>query len=108
MMYATQDEAFDRQEGLYSIPARFGIPATLIISAALHSLTVLLLTGVGVLQGLGWLYYVGIGIASVILIYEHGLVKPDDLSKMHTAAFRLNRYVSLIIFGCTLADLLWI
>jgi 4-hydroxybenzoate polyprenyltransferase len=108
MMYATQDEAFDRQEGLYSIPARFGIPATLIISAALHFFTVLLLLGTGVLQELGWLYYAGIGIASAILVYEHGLVTPDDLTKMHTAAFRLNRYVSLIIFGFTLADLLWI
>lgn len=108
MMYATQDEVFDLQEGLHSIPARFGIPATLKISAVLHCLTILLLIGVGALQGLGWLFYTGIGIASLVLIYEHGLVTPDDLSKMHTAAFRLNRYVSLIIFGCTLIDLMWI
>lgn len=108
MMYASQDENFDRQEGLYSMPARFGVPATFNISAGLHLLTVLLLIGVGMIQGLGWLYYCGIGTAVTILIYEHWLVTPDDLSKMHTAAFRLNRYVSLIIFICTLADLIWI
>jgi 4-hydroxybenzoate polyprenyltransferase len=108
MMYACQDEEFDRREGLFSVPARFGTPATLKISAGLHLLTMLLLMGVGIIQGLGWLYYVGIGVAGLILSYEHWLITPNDLSKMHTAAFRLNRYVSLIIFICTLADLVWI
>ncbi|MGI6648508.1 MAG: UbiA-like polyprenyltransferase [Bacillota bacterium] len=108
MMYACQDEEFDRQEGLYSVPARFGTPATLRISTILHGLTICLLIGVGVIQGLGWLYYIGIGIAATILCYEHWLITPNDLSKMHTAAFQLNRYVSLILFVFTLIDLVWI
>lgn len=108
MMYACQDKEFDCQEGLYSIPARFGIRATLFISAVLHFFTVALLILVGLWENLGWIYYLGIGVAMAVLIYEHRLVTPQDLSKMHTAAFGLNRYVSIIIFLCTLVDLVWI
>ncbi|NPV26343.1 MAG: UbiA family prenyltransferase [Firmicutes bacterium] len=104
-MYACQDEEFDRQEGLYSLPARFGTARTLQITAGFHLFTVLLLVAVGVTLGLGWLYYMGVGIAAGVLIYEHLLVSPGDLSKMNTAAFRLNRYVSTIIFVFTLVDM---
>lgn len=97
-MYACQDENFDRLEGLHSIPARFGTARALDIAAWFHTMTILLLLAVGFGMGLKFPYYLGVIIAALILRYEHRLVGPDDLSKMHTAAFRLNRYVSSIIF----------
>lgn len=104
-MYACQDEEFDRQEGLYSLGARFGTATALKITAGWHFLTVLLLTGTGVLMDLGLIYYLGVAIAAGILVYEHRLVGPGDLSKMNTAAFRLNRYVSTMIFIFALVDM---
>lgn len=98
IMYACQDEEFDRQEGIFSIPGCFGTRLALEIAAWFHTLTILLLLAVGFYLGLHWPYYVGIAVAVLILRYEHRLVQPDDLSKMDTAAFKLNRYVSTIVF----------
>jgi len=98
IMYACQDEEFDRQEGIFSIPGRFGTRLALEIAAWFHTLTVLLLLAAGFYLKLHWPYYVGIAAAVLILRYEHRLVQPHDLSKMDTAAFKLNRYVSAIVF----------
>ncbi len=104
-MYACQDIEFDRQQGLHSIPARFGEKGALIFSAVFHGFTIVFLTLAGFVLGLGLFYYSGIALAAVILIYEHILVKPGDLSRANFASFRINRYVGLLIFITTTIDL---
>ncbi|MCP4167016.1 MAG: UbiA family prenyltransferase [Chloroflexi bacterium] len=105
LIYACQDIDIDRAEGLYSIPARFGIPTALRISKIFHVLTVLLMIAVGIAMGLGWPYWVGIAIVAGLLIYEHSLVKPDDLSKVDLAFFTMNGYISMIALVATLLGL---
>jgi 4-hydroxybenzoate polyprenyltransferase len=104
VLYSLQDEGFDRNAGLYSIPSRFGTVGALWISGALHVLTVTCLVAVGLTLGRGIAYYVGCLAIAVILAYEHALVKPNDLSKLDKAFFDLNGYVSVAFFLCTLAD----
>lgn len=105
IMYACQDIEFDRRMILYSIPARFGEYRALVISAAFHALTVVLFVVNGMVLGLGGWYYLGITFAAVVLLYEHLLVLPGRLHMVNNAAFKFNRYVSLIIFVMTLIDL---
>ncbi len=105
LIYACQDVAIDREEGLHSIPARFSIPTALRISKIFHVLTVLLMIAVGIVMGLGWPYWVGIAIVAGLLIYEHSLVKPDDLSKVDLAFFTMNGYISVIALVATLLGL---
>lgn len=104
-MYACQDIEFDRETGLYSIPARFGESSALKISAFLHGLTILLFVVNGLVLSLGIWYYLGIAFAALVLVYEHLLVRPGKLELVNTAAFKINRYVSLVIFVMTLIDL---
>jgi 4-hydroxybenzoate polyprenyltransferase len=104
ILYSLQDERFDREAGLYSVPARVGPVAALWISALLHVATVLCLVMVGVTLGRGVAYYVGCAVIAAILAYEHALVRPHDLSKLDKAFFDLNGYVSVAFFLCVLAD----
>ena len=98
IIYACQDVQFDRQNGLQSIPARFGIPFALRLSSLCHFLTVLLLLGLGLFLGFSWLYWIGMAIIVVLLIWEHLLVKPDDLSNINIAFFNINGYISITLF----------
>jgi 4-hydroxybenzoate polyprenyltransferase len=106
IIYACQDLDFDRRRGLYSIPAQFGIYAALWISMALHVITVILLVVIWHVSPLGLIYLVGVGLVSAILIYEHAIVKPHDLSRVNLAFFTLNGAVSLILMFLTVADVL--
>ena len=101
LLYACQDAEFDRREGLHSIPARFGVPAALNLARLCHLLTVALLAAVGAWFQLGWLYWVGLAAISGLFIWEHSLVKPNDLSKLDMAFFNINGYISLTIFVAT-------
>ena len=105
-MYACQDIEFDRANGLYSIPARFGERGALRFSAVFHIFTVIFFILTGFILGLGLVYYLGIFFAAIVLFYEHLIVKPGDLSKVNFASFKINRYVGLIIFITTLIDIL--
>lgn len=106
IIYACQDLDFDRRRGLYSIPAQFGIYAALWISTALHVIAVILLVVIWHVSPLGLIYLVGVGLVSAILIYEHAIVKPHDLSRVNLAFFTLNGAVSLILMFLTVADVL--
>jgi 4-hydroxybenzoate polyprenyltransferase len=106
VLYALADRDFDRQAGIFSIPARFGISAALVISAALHLVSALALLAVGQAAGLGWIYMVGMAIVLLMLIGEHAILRPSDLSRLNVAFFNLNGYLSLIYFAATLADVL--
>jgi len=105
ILYACQDVDFDRREKLHSIPARFGIAFALRLAQVCHLLTVALLAWVGLWFGLSWPYWVGLAVVAALFVWEHSLVKPDDLSKLDLAFFNINGYISLTIFFATLAAL---
>ncbi len=107
IIYACQDYDFDRQEGIYSIPALFGIKKGLIISALLHVITFIFLGWAGLILNLGYFYWLGVFIAGVILVYEHSLVSPTDLSKLDAAFFNMNGILSVLMFIFTFADLVF-
>ena len=106
LIYACQDVDFDRREGLYSIPARFGVAKGLWLAQICHLLTVLALALVGWMAGLGWPYWLGLLAVVVLLAYEHSLVRPDDLSRVNLAFFTVNGYISIIAFASTFMALL--
>jgi 4-hydroxybenzoate polyprenyltransferase len=101
LIYSCQDLEFDRKMGLYSLPVRFGVAATLLTSTLLHVLTIALLLIVGILLHLGLLYWLGLTIATGLIVYEHRLVNPADLSKLNVAFFNMNGYIAVIVFICT-------
>ncbi len=106
ILYALADLDFDRQAGIHSVPARFGVRAALALSAALHLGTVLALLAAGQAAGLGAIYYLGVVAVLAIFIYEHSILRPSDLSRLDVAFFNLNGYVSLVYFAATLTQVL--
>lgn len=104
IIYACQDYQFDMAHGVFSIPARFGIAAALWVSALLHVAAPVLLALVGYVLHLGIPYYAGVVIASIMLVREHRLVSPTDLSKLDAAFFNMNGYLSVVMFLFTLWD----
>ncbi|MHC4953728.1 MAG: UbiA-like polyprenyltransferase [Planctomycetota bacterium] len=97
-IYACQDADHDRAQGLFSIPARFGVASALAFARVLHGTTVVLLVAAGVLSPyLGWPYYAAVGFTAALLAYENSLVKPGDLSRVDVAFFTLNGVVSLVV-----------
>jgi 4-hydroxybenzoate polyprenyltransferase len=96
VIYALQDVSFDRQEKLHSIPARFGPVSSLRIARALHAGAVASLFLLYAFLPLHPVYLVGVAILAAILVYEHTLVKPDDLSRVDLAFFTTNGAVSLV------------
>ncbi len=105
-LYALQDMEFDHRAGLHSIPQRFGVRRSLWISRAAHTVTMGSLFWLGALLSLGWVYFTGVGISLVLIVYEHTLVKENDLSKLNFAFFNMNGYISMTIFIFTLFGLL--
>lgn len=104
ILYALQDIEFDKKMGLYSIPRFLGIKKSLWVSRGFHFLMVIFLLLLYPAMGLGKFYLIGIIAASGLLIYEHSLIREDDLSKINVAFFNANAYVSLCIFVFTLID----
>ncbi|WP_433946430.1 UbiA-like polyprenyltransferase [Paenibacillus sp. SN-8-1] len=106
IIYACQDMEFDRKEGLFSIPARFGVATSLKIARAFHIITALGFIALFLMTHLGWWYITGMVIAYLILFYEHTIVSPKDLSRLQTAFFLMNGVLSIVVFSFTLIDLL--
>ena len=98
VLYACQDYDFDRREDLYSIPARFGIARSLWISRALHAGAFAALVALYFLTNLGLLAVVGVVATGALLIYQHTLVRADDLGRLNAAFFTTNAFVSVILF----------
>lgn len=98
VLYACQDYDFDKKTGLRSIPARFGIRNSLWIGRFFHLQAFLVLVLLYVVLGLGWLSLAGVLAVGVLLVYQHTLVKPNDLSRMNAAFFTTNAFVSVILF----------
>jgi 4-hydroxybenzoate polyprenyltransferase len=105
VIYACQDVEFDRKEGLHSIPAKFGISRALGIARMLHALTAAGFALLLILTDLSWWYFAGTVVAGVLLLYEHRLVKPNDLSKLNAAFFTMNGVLSAVVFIFTFIDL---
>ena len=100
VLYACQDLAFDRAHGLRSIPVRFGVARSLMISRLMHVIAVLCLAALGPLARLGWIYLAGVAGVAVLLVYEQSLVSEHDLSQVKRA-FDLNGYVGILYFAAT-------
>jgi 4-hydroxybenzoate polyprenyltransferase len=105
IIYACQDVDFDRKAGLHSLPARFGIAPGLWAARGLHTLTAVLLLALGAMLSLGWAYWIGWLSICLLLIYEHRLVKPHDLSQLNLAFFNINGYIAVIVFVSAFAGL---
>ena len=106
ILYALQDEDHDRRAGLKSLPARWGTRTALAVSAALHAAMIPLLLAVWRLSGGGALFAAGILATAAALLYQHVIVKPGDLSRINTAFFTANGFVSVILAFCGIADVL--
>lgn len=107
IIYACQDYEFDVAQGVHSIPRRFGIRPALMAARLLHAVTVVFLLAVHQVFDLHALYLCGTVLATGMLVYEHTLVKPDDLSKIDVAFFNTNGLVSVVYFVFLLGDILW-
>jgi 4-hydroxybenzoate polyprenyltransferase len=106
ILYALADRDFDRTAGLHSIPARFGVSGALAISALCHLITAVALVALWSVAHLGAPYLTGVVVVVALLIYEHAIVRPSDLSRLGVAFFTLNGYVSVAFFIATLVDTL--
>lgn len=107
LIYACQDVDVDRREGLHSVPADFSVATSLALARACHALTLALLAGVGLMMSLSWPFWAGLGVIAGMLIYEHSLVSPRDLSRLDLAFFNMNGYISITILAATVAAL-WV
>ena len=104
IIYALQDDDFDREHRLRSLPQTLGRSKSLMVSRICHVLAVAFLIAGGVAIHTGILWFVGVGVAGGLLFYEQSLVKPSDLSKVNMAFFTLNGFVSLGLFVFALGD----
>jgi 4-hydroxybenzoate polyprenyltransferase len=104
ILYACQDLEFDRAAGLKSIPVRFGVRRSLVMSRVMHLIAVACLAGLAAVADLGPLYLAGVALVAALLAYEQSLVKEDDLSQVKRA-FDMNGYVGILYFAATAASL---
>ncbi len=104
IFYALQDYDYDVERGLHSVPSKLGVKKSFWLAELFHFLMVFFLLLVYPGSGLGWIYLLGVAVVAGMLLYEHSLVKPEDLSKLDMAFFNMNGYISVTIFVFTLVD----
>lgn len=107
MVYACLDADFDRQEGLYSMPSRFGRQNAFRLAVVFHLLAFALFLATGIISGLGIPYYVGLAVTAVCLFYQHLMVNPRDLSRIQVSFFQMNGIISLVLFLSTWLSLIF-
>jgi 4-hydroxybenzoate polyprenyltransferase len=105
IIYSLQDEDFDRSLNLYSMPVILGKKNALILSGILHLIAIVFIVIAGRLLPFGGIYWIGVFTFSAMIVYQHSLVKPTDLSKVNIAFFTTNGIASLIFAGFTITDL---
>jgi 4-hydroxybenzoate polyprenyltransferase len=105
IIYACQDVDFDKRIGLYSVPAKIGVPWSLRIAMICHVLMVGLLALLPVVFELGWIYWLGVAAVGALLTYEHSLVRPDDLARVNLAFFDVNSIISVGLLAVTVLDM---
>ena len=104
IFYALPDEGFDRAQGLRSAVVRFGVAQSIGLARLLHALTIPALVLFGVGAGFGAWYFIGVAVAAGLLVYEHSLVRPNDLSRLDAAFFTMNAVLSATVFSFALLD----
>jgi len=104
-IYACQDYEADKRIGVGSVPVRWGIAGALRVSSAVHVVTMLLFVWYGALTGYGWLWWLGLALTAVVLVYEHAIVHAEDLSRVNRAFFTANGVIGVALFAFALADL---
>src|SRR5207244_3713738 len=105
IIYACQDVDFDRRVGLCSVPARLGVSASLRVATVCHVAMIALLALLPLVFELGWIYAVGVAAVAALLVYEHSLVRPDDLTRVNMAFFNVNGIVSIALLVVTVLDM---
>ncbi len=104
ILYSLQDASFDRENGLHSVPVAFGASRAILVARMLHVITVAGLALAGIAVGAGTLYFAGVAVAASLLLYEHGLVRADDISRLNAAFFTMNGIISITFSLFVLAD----
>ena len=104
IIYATMDLEVDRSQDLHSIPRRFGIATALRITRVAHLASVVLLVWLGLVLGLGPLYYLGVAVVAALLAYENSIVSADDLSRVDMAFLTMNGVIAIVFLAGVLAD----
>ncbi|MBF0481204.1 MAG: UbiA family prenyltransferase [Desulfovibrionaceae bacterium] len=107
ILYSLQDEEFDREMGLHSIPARFGRAQALTLSTCCHVNTAIFFGLAGLSAGLSAIYFTVYALVAGVLLCEHALIGERDISRVNMAFFTLNGVVAVAVFGGALADLAW-
>jgi 4-hydroxybenzoate polyprenyltransferase len=105
IIYSLQDDEFDKSEQLYSMPSSLGRTNALMISNVLHFISAAAVATAGVIGGFSWIYFIGVAFFTAMLIYQHRLVKPDDLSKVNIAFMTTNGIASVCFAVFTIADI---
>jgi 4-hydroxybenzoate polyprenyltransferase len=106
IIYACQDADVDRQLGLHSMPARLGVSRALRLATICHLGMLGALVGLGLAYPMGWIYFAGVGAVALLLIYEHALVRPQDLTRVNLAFFQVNVAISIGLLAVGVADIL--
>ena len=104
ILYACQDVEFDRRKGLYSMPANLGIERSVAISSFLHIIAFLSLASLYWIFDLSPFYFIFVTVIGILLIVEHRLVKPDDLSKINIAFFHVNSIISVLLLAALMTE----
>lgn len=104
VLYSLQDESFDREQGLHSVPAALGTRGAIAVSRVLHVASAALFAACGVAFGLGPLFFAGVALIAGMLLYEQSLVRADDLSRIDAAFFTVNGVISIVFFGVVLVQ----
>jgi len=105
IIYALQDVEFDQSQKLHSIPARLGIKNALRVSELLHVFSALLVIAAGLIAPFGWVYWVGVAVFVGMLLYQHSIVKPNDLRRVNIAFMTANGVASVVFAVFVIADL---
>jgi 4-hydroxybenzoate polyprenyltransferase len=106
IIYACQDVDFDRTVTLHSIPKALGVKRALHVAALCHALMIVPLVGLGLIYPLGWVYFAGIAAVAAMLIYEHALIRPDDLTRVNVAFFNVNVVIGVGLLLFSVVDIL--
>lgn len=102
ILYSCQDVEFDHKHSLHSIPVRFGVARALMFARVAHVLAIAFLFAVALVEPLHWSYYVGMALIAALFLYEHSLVRADDLSRIDAAFFTVNGWIGVLYFATVL------
>lgn len=106
ILYSLQDVEFDRERALFSIPARLGPARAILVARILHTLAIIAFVAFGIAGGFGWIYYLGTVAAAALVVWQHSIISPDDISRIDAAFFTANGILSIVLFVCGAADIL--